>query len=265
MRPVWAYVGATALSLAMLLAAAPPSAAEVSEAQRCVGEEAAATDVLEANMTPRPEQGPEGRHEPVITQGTPLVLTGPSRSPVTFTVAAQLPPGYELRPLEGKYYSFGPTPELPAELAGGAATEGPEWANHFQLYTFTTLVATTIPRTIYYQASFQYGPTAECPNSHFTDVTEIQAVIVVAAPPAASPQEQKPTPMGGPPMRVCVVPALKHHSLKAATTELLHDHCKLGRVTRPHNQHQARVVVHQSRKAGTRLPVNTKIAVTLGH
>ena len=241
-------------------------AAEFTEAQRCVGEESAAEQVLDANMTPRSEAGPAGPEEPVITQGTPLVLTGPAPAPVTFTVAAQLPAGYALPPLVGKYRAFGPTPALPAELAGGVGTASPEPAGHVpgdQLYTFTSLAATTIPRTIYYQAFFQYGPTVECPNSHFNLLTQIHAVTVVARAPAEATGEQKPPPP--PPANPsCTVPALRGHSLKAVKDALRRNHCRLGRVTLPHDRKHARVVVRQSRKPGTRLPQGAKVAITLG-
>ena len=220
--------------------------------------------VLEANRTPKPERG---YVEPtVIKQGEPLVLTGPGNAPVRFTVAAQLPAGYH-QPQVGE--AHGEPPALPAEVDSGigaaSAGELEGYIPGYRSYTFTSLAATTLPRTIYWQASLEF----ECGGLHFVRRTEIFSIAVVAPPhvlhtePTAGPTattEQKP-----PPPNPCVVPALKHRTLKAATTELLHDHCKLGRVTHPHNHNHAQVVVHQSRKPGTRLPQGTKIAVTLGY
>ena len=119
MRLSGAYLGATALSLAMLLAAAAPVHAELSEAALCAGREAAEVTVLETDMTPHDELGPPGFYTaPVITQGTPLVLEGPAPGIVTFTVAAHLPEGYDLPPVGG-FSWHGEIPALPAELAGG--------------------------------------------------------------------------------------------------------------------------------------------------
>ena len=267
MRRWGAYIGATALALAAVAVTASLPAgytAEVPEYVYCSAGVEAAVAVLEANRTPKPERG---YVEPtVIKQGEPLVLTGPGNAPVRFTVAAQLPAGYH-QPQVGEARRR--PPALPAEVDSGigAASAGehrrvhpgiPQLHLHFarsnnpsqdDLLASIARIRMRRPALRAANGDFQYC----CCRT-----TNVLHTEPTAGPTATT--EQKP-----PPPNPCVVPALKHRTLKAATTELLHDHCKLGRVTHPHNHDHAQVVVHQSRKPGTRLPQGTKIAVTLGY
>jgi len=61
----------------------------------------------------------------------------------------------------------------------------------------------------------------------------------------------------------CVIPALKGDSLSAARRKLRKAGCKLGRVTTPHGQHGALVVVWQSPARGKRFARATSVALGL--
>lgn len=60
----------------------------------------------------------------------------------------------------------------------------------------------------------------------------------------------------------CVVPKLRGDSLKAARRALERSHCRLGSVRRTGRDSSA--VVAQRSKPGVRLPVGSKVAITLG-
>ncbi len=62
----------------------------------------------------------------------------------------------------------------------------------------------------------------------------------------------------------CVVPRLKGDSLTATRHVLAKDHCRLGKVSKPHKYRGALVVMKQSAKAGTKLTNGAVVAVKLG-
>jgi hypothetical protein len=62
---------------------------------------------------------------------------------------------------------------------------------------------------------------------------------------------------------VCRVPRLKGDSLAQAKTKLIHNHCQLGRVTRPSRSHGRLTVVAQSRPPGATLAKGSVVAVRL--
>ena len=62
----------------------------------------------------------------------------------------------------------------------------------------------------------------------------------------------------------CVVPALIGDSLSVAGKVLRHAHCTLGKVSRSRMYRGRLVVTGESRRAGTRLPMGTTVAVKLG-
>jgi hypothetical protein len=64
----------------------------------------------------------------------------------------------------------------------------------------------------------------------------------------------------------CVVPSLKGDSLSKARHALNKAHCKLGKVTMSRGSSGSSLVVtHQKTAPGKRLPVWTRVAVTIGH
>ncbi|HEX6460633.1 MAG TPA: PASTA domain-containing protein [Thermoleophilaceae bacterium] len=76
------------------------------------------------------------------------------------------------------------------------------------------------------------------------------------------------TPPGGltpmPSTVRCVVPKLRHLSLKAVRRKLAHNHCKLGKVTRRHSRKLGRNhVLTQKLKPGRTLPAGSAIPLTL--
>jgi beta-lactam-binding protein with PASTA domain len=77
---------------------------------------------------------------------------------------------------------------------------------------------------------------------------------------AREESEHKPRPAT---VGVCVVPALKGRSLRAARGALQRAHCKLGKVREPRGHHGLLVVVAQSRESGEEVRGTTAINVTL--
>lgn len=81
---------------------------------------------------------------------------------------------------------------------------------------------------------------------------------------ARETQASQPEPIGpAAATAVCRVPALKGDSLARARAALMHDHCRVGRVTRPRKSQRKLVVVAQSRPDGARLPQGTSVALRL--
>ena len=84
---------------------------------------------------------------------------------------------------------------------------------------------------------------------------------------SSSPAPPKSGGSGGTqrPVTLCVVPRLKNHTLKSAKALLVAAHCRLGKVTAKHTSRSRRgKVIAQKPKPRTRLPVGSRVAVTLG-
>jgi hypothetical protein len=62
----------------------------------------------------------------------------------------------------------------------------------------------------------------------------------------------------------CVVPTLRGDSINSATATLRKAHCSLGKVSGPHRDRRALIVVSQRLRPGTKLPAGTAVGVTLG-
>ncbi len=210
---------------------------------------------LEISLTP---QGTE------VRAGARLAVWAKASQPITFAIASVLPAGDEL-PSGGS--ANREPPELEPELDGGVGT-APHETEGFSVFYSTK--ATAKPGTIYWQASLVVPADSECPESVIR--TQIHSVIIVPQPPITRQPEEAPeeTPNTQPPKpawfqtKSCFVPELRGRSLRAATAALRRNHCNLGKVTIVRDHHHARLVVHQSRKPGTRLPHGAAIALTLG-
>lgn len=63
---------------------------------------------------------------------------------------------------------------------------------------------------------------------------------------------------------VCIVPNVREDTLSVARRSLERAHCRLGQVSKSHRGLARLVVMAQSTKSGTTLPVGSKIAVTMG-
>jgi hypothetical protein len=108
-------------------------------------------------------------------------------------------------------------------------------------------------------------------------ITKLTAIVALALSltGAALAQELPPPPPGAPPalpapppappaQSRCTVPSLKGLSLAAATRKLSQAGCRLGKVTKAAARGAAPgTVLRQSARAGTRLPVATRIGVVV--
>jgi beta-lactam-binding protein with PASTA domain len=72
------------------------------------------------------------------------------------------------------------------------------------------------------------------------------------------------TSTGGGTVRRCIVPSVTGLTLAKARARLVKARCRVGTVRRLKGARKPLVVRRQSRQAGTRLKVNTKITLTLG-
>jgi hypothetical protein len=61
----------------------------------------------------------------------------------------------------------------------------------------------------------------------------------------------------------CVVPKLRGRKLAGAKRALRRAHCRLGHVSRRRSKKPVGTVLHQGRRAGTKLPRGTRIAITV--
>jgi hypothetical protein len=87
----------------------------------------------------------------------------------------------------------------------------------------------------------------------------IEANTTVTATFSVIPQPPPP-----PPPSPCVVPKLKGKSLKNAKSALANANCKTGKVTRPKGKKGSLVVKSSKPGAGTTLPTDSKVDLTLG-
>ena len=83
-------------------------------------------------------------------------------------------------------------------------------------------------------------------------------------PPAPGAAPPPPAPPPAASTRRCVVPKLKGLTLRKAKARLKRARCRLGKVTRRRSPRKVGKVLSQRPKAGTRRPLNSKVAVVVG-
>jgi hypothetical protein len=165
-----AMIGVLMCVVAVSAAPAQAYTAEITPWDECYVAGRAALAVLERGLTPS--------NEAAVQDGSSVVFSGSSASPVTFAVAS--------------------SPELASspDIDSGLGVQQPA-ASPADLpsYSFTSTKAAATPRTVYWTASLSTASIPECAGlSATTLTTSVRTLTVLPAPPVASSVAPAPAP-----------------------------------------------------------------------
>jgi hypothetical protein len=171
----------------------------------------------------------------------------PVGQPLTFSSSE----GLEAVPLR---FTIAAAPDLMPALEGGQVA--PDAAGRI---AFTSSLAATVPRTIYWNISFSISPGGGCPVENVTLAT--RSLSVAATEPVSLPWATPVPPAGK--AALCHVPRLHGSSLRHARVLLERNGCRLGKVTRRRARRGTAVVMGQSPRAGSTRAAGTTVRVTV--